>query len=174
MKTLLRVVAIVLAVPISILLFGLALPYIDPVWYAKNQAERPARLAREAKEAEERRAREEATAAERRAKEALKPPISRPGDRIVLTSFSTSGQIVVWRSFQAQEEGSALARAGAAHVLILPYIACVVPAGTYAFVRETSFFRNGAPSITVLDGPSIGCKGIIHAENVGNISSRPG
>jgi hypothetical protein len=74
--------------------------------------------------------------------------------------------VIVWKSFADQEEGSDLARAGASQILVLQHVACIVPAGTQALVRDISILRDGAPTITVLDGTHMGCKGIVHRGNV--------
>jgi hypothetical protein len=97
-----------------------------------------------------------------------KPKIATIGERISLTPLGAAidGPVLVWKSFADQEEGSALARAGASQILVLQHIACIVPAGTEALVRDISILNGGAPTITVLDGPHMGCKGIIRRENV--------
>ena len=94
------------------------------------------------------------------------PRSTQVGDRVGLQPLGDAGNsVVVWKSYDAQERGSNLARANASILLILPHVACMVDPGTDALITDRSIWRGGV-TVTVLTGPKMGCEGVIHFANV--------
>jgi hypothetical protein len=93
----------------------------------------------------------------------------RVGDTVALRGLENNQTVVVWKSFAHQREATALAEGGAPQVLLLPHVACLVREDAWALVREKSFISPSqtAPAITIVDGPRLGCQGIVHPGNVG-------
>jgi hypothetical protein len=61
------------------------------------------------------------------------PRSTQVGDRVGLQPLGDAGNsVVVWKSYDAQERGSNLAKANASILLMLPHVSCKVDPGTDA------------------------------------------
>jgi hypothetical protein len=72
--------------------------------------------------------------------------------------------VIVWRNAKAQDEGTALIRAGVNKTdpsRLLPFIACIVPPGTKAVTTTPRIFSH---DIKVVEGEHTGCVGNVPTE----------
>lgn len=84
-----------------------------------------------------------------------------------LASPSGAKTIIVWKNEKAHSEGVDLIAAGVNKTnpaILLPLVACVVPAGAQAVKTDGGFFSS---SITVTSGKEAGCRGTIANEYLG-------
>lgn len=134
---------------------------------AAREEQRRAQLAREQQErvAAEARVEEARRAAEqaRRQAEAAAAEHARRPDR-VRPPQGAGGEVVVWRNSAAMREAMQLINANVHRTnptLLLPHIACMLPAGTEIVVTDGGFFSS---EVLVVAGRLSGCRGIVENE----------
>jgi hypothetical protein len=89
-------------------------------------------------------------------------------DDVVMLRAKDADTVIVYKNGDAADKAYALAKAKVdSPALLVQLIACVVPNGTMALIEGSwAAKRVAAFAITVVDGPKVGCRGVVTMASV--------